>query len=186
MKVILISAKSQHGKDTVANFMKTELERRGERVLIIHFGDPVKFFASKFYNWDGKKDEHGRELLQYIGTGLMRSYNDRYWGDMIADFLAALSLSQEYTYALIPDWRFNSELAAIKDKILFTYTIRINRYKEDGTPYRNPSMTDEQYFHISETQLDNYPSFNFIIQNNGNLDSLYKNTLTIIDYIYEL
>lgn len=186
MKVILISAKSQHGKDTAAKIMKEELEQRREKVLIIHFGDPVKFFASKFYNWNGKKDEHGRALLQYIGTGMMRSYNKYYWGDMIAEFIAAAGLENDFTYAIIPDWRFFSEEYAILQNIPNNvYTIRINRYNSDGSIYKNSMMTDEQFNHISETELDEN-NFDFIINNIGTIQELKEKVLSALDYIYEL
>lgn len=39
MKVICISGKAQHGKDTTAGMMKTALESIGHTVLIAHYGD---------------------------------------------------------------------------------------------------------------------------------------------------
>ena len=36
MKVICISAKAREGKDCAADYMKSELEKRGYRVLIAH------------------------------------------------------------------------------------------------------------------------------------------------------
>lgn len=185
MKVILISAKSQHGKDITASIMKEELEKRGEKVLTIHFGDPVKFFAEKFYNWNLEKDEKGRELLQYIGTSLMRSYDKYYWSDMIAKFIHAAGLNGDFTYALIPDWRFYSEEEAIKKLFPLVYTLRINRYNKDGTLYKNPRMTEEQFTHISETELDKY-SFDFIIRNSDTINKLKQSIYTVLDYIYEL
>lgn len=178
MKVILISAKSQHGKDTVAQMMKNELESKGEKVLIIHFGDPVKWFAREYYNWDGKKDIEGRSLLQYIGTTMMRTYDDRYWGNIISKFIAA---NNDFTYAIIPDWRFFSEEQAISEYNNNLYTIRIERLNPDGTKYRNPAMTDEQFNHISETELDRN-IFDWIITNRGSLDELHEKVKTIIRY----
>ena len=69
MKVLCISAKAQHGKDTAAGIIKEYLESKGKRVLIIHYADLVKFVCTKFFNCDGQKDEKGRTLLQYGGTG---------------------------------------------------------------------------------------------------------------------
>ena len=43
MKVILVSAKAQHGKDTVANIMKDQLEGMNKKVLICHYADLLKF-----------------------------------------------------------------------------------------------------------------------------------------------
>lgn len=51
MKVICISGKAQNGKDTTAGFMKEILEARGNRVLIAHFGDLVKYICKTFFDW---------------------------------------------------------------------------------------------------------------------------------------
>ena len=182
MKVILISAKSQHGKDTVANIMKDELEHKGEKVLIIHFGDPVKWFAREFYNWDGNKNTEGRGLLQYIGTTLMRQYDKYYWGDMISSFIAASGAKKDFTYAIIPDWRFYSEETAINLQNDNVHTVRVQRFNPDSTPYRNPNMTDGQYNHISETELDD-ATFDWIITNSGTIDELREKVRTILRYI---
>lgn len=48
MKVICISGKAQNGKDTTASFMKQTLEDKGQRVLIAHFGDLVKYICKTF------------------------------------------------------------------------------------------------------------------------------------------
>lgn len=182
MKVILISAKSQHGKDTVANLMKEELEHKGEKVLTIHFGDPVKWFAREFYNWDGNKDIKGRGLLQYIGTTLMRQYDEYYWGNMISSFIAASGAKKNFTYAIIPDWRFYSEETAIRNENENVYTIRIERLNPDGTSYRNPAMTDEQFNHISEIELDD-ATFDWIITNSSSINDLREKVKTILHYI---
>lgn len=65
MKVICISGKARHGKDTLAGILDEHLKANGHRVLIAHFGDLVKYICEKFFAWDGAKDEKGRTLLQY-------------------------------------------------------------------------------------------------------------------------
>ena len=173
MKTILISGKAGHGKDTVAQLMKEELEKQGEKVLIIKFGDPVKWFAREYYNWNGEKDEAGRSLLQYIGTEMMRTYDNHYWGNIIAKFIAA---NHDFTVALIPDWRFNSEEYCINMEMGNYYTLRVER-----PGYRNPNMTEQQLKHVSETELD-HKTFDYIIYNNGSLKDLRENAKLALDY----
>lgn len=179
MKIIMISGKSGHGKDTIATMMKKELEEKNKKVLLLHFADPVKWFAKEIYNWDGNKDVAGRNLLQYIGTTLMRSYNKYYWGNMISEFIAANDKENKFDYAIIPDWRFNSELASIRTFNSHIVTVRIERLDAKGFPYINPIMTKEQSQHISETELDRYP-FKYTIYNDGNLDKLHKAAIKIL------
>ncbi len=173
MKIIMISGKSGHGKDTVASMLKNELEKQNKRILLIHFADPVKWFAKNFYNWDGNKDEKGRGLLQYIGTTLMRNYDIYYWGNMISEFIAANGQKEAFDYAIIPDWRFLSEKAAIRTYNEDIFTIRVIRYEDNGTLYKNPLMTTEQLNHISEIELDN-SHFDMTIINKGDLNQLYE------------
>ena len=43
MKIVCISGKAQHGKDTTAKLLEEILEAQGNRVLIAHYGDLVKY-----------------------------------------------------------------------------------------------------------------------------------------------
>lgn len=177
MKVVLISGKAGHGKDTAAQLMKNELESRGEKVLIIKFGDAVKWFAREYYNWDGSKNIDGRNLLQYIGTQMMRIYDKYYWGRIVSEFIAA---NKDFTYALIPDWRFYSEKEIILADNKKCYTIRIERPN-----FVNPNMTKAQLKHVSETELDNY-KFDWIIRNEGNLDDLREKVKIVLDNLEQV
>ena len=82
MKIIFISGKAEHGKDTFANILKKEYVTRNKRVLVTHYGDLVKYVCRMFFNWDGEKNEPGRSLLQRIGTRF-RSAVPTFWIDWI-------------------------------------------------------------------------------------------------------
>ena len=179
MKVIMISGKSGHGKDTVAQMMKEILEKDNKRVLIIHFADLVKHYARDYYNWNGQKDEAGRALLQKIGTTIMRTHYPTYWAEIIAKFISA---ANEWDCVIIPDLRFQNEFETICEHNINCETIRIERYNQDGTPYINPNMTEEQLNHVSETQLDDF-AFNWIIENRGSLEDLEDSIKLILEKI---
>ena len=169
MKVIMISGKSASGKDTFARLLKEDLEKNNKRVLTIHFGDPVKWFAKEYFNWDGNKDSNGRELLQRIGTTMLRGSYPTYWAEMIAKFIHATE--NEWDVVLIPDLRFENEFETVCEYNENVLAIRIVREHEDGTPYYNPNMRNYQLTHISECELDNFP-FEYIIINRGTIDDL--------------
>lgn len=180
MKIIMISGKSGHGKDTVAQMMKKNLEAKNKRVLIVHFADLVKHYAHDYYGWQGQKDEEGRALLQKIGTEMMRKYYPTYWAEIIGKFIAVAGYWNEFDYCIIPDWRFKNEFTTVylhNSKINKTYRLRVNREN-----YRNPAMTDEQFNHISETELDD-TDFDWIIENNGDLLALEAYTNMALLYI---
>ena len=60
MKVVLVSGKARHGKDTVAQLLYEELQFNGCKVLITHFADVLKYVCKNFLGWNGKKDEYGK------------------------------------------------------------------------------------------------------------------------------
>ena len=190
MKILMLSAKSQHGKDTVANLMREQLEKRGKSVLIIHFADLVKHYATDYYNWNGKKDAEGRALLQMIGTGLLRARWPEYWAEIVGKFLDAIGDLEDIRYGfnfiIIPVWRFTNEFETVAHYAeLFNNpvtTIRVERYNQNGTRYKNPNMTTDQLEHISECQLDNFP-FEWIIENRGTIEDLKDSVNIILEHI---
>lgn len=159
MKVIVISGKAQHGKDTTAGYMKEFLEARGKKVLIAHYGDLVKYVCKTFFNWDGQKDEKGRTLLQQVGTERIRNkgYAD-YWVSFIGDILSFFPY--EWDYVLIPDCRFPNEIEYLQKRGFDVIHVRVVR--ED---FESP-LTEEQQKHPSETALDDYPPDILLINRN--------------------
>ena len=177
LQVMMISGKSASGKDTFANLLKERYENIGKKVLIIHFGDLVKYFATTYYNWDGDKIQpSGRALLQYIGTELMRTNFPTYWAEVVGKFI---SVVENYDIAIISDWRFKNELETVALYNENIATIRINRFDNEGKPYYNSNMRLNQLTHISECELDNF-NFEWIIENRS-LEDLKASA----DYIVE-
>jgi len=140
MKVIMLSGKSGSGKDTIANLIENQLKQINYNTLIIHFADLVKYYAIQYYKWDGEKDERGRNLLQGIGTHMMRNYDPDYWASIVAKFIGAAK--NDFDVVLIPDWRFINEYERVCDHNQKVITVRVNRYNEDGSDYKNPNMTE--------------------------------------------
>lgn len=156
-KVILLSAKAQHGKDFTANIFKEQLESMGKKVLVTHYADLLKYICKTFFGWDGNKDEAGRNLLQHVGTDVIRKQDHNYWVRFINNILNMFP--NEWDYVLIPDTRFPNEINYIKNDLSFkTISVRIDR------PNFKSILTEEQKKHESETALDNY-KFDYYISN---------------------
>lgn len=180
MKVILISGKAGHGKDTLATLMRKYLEANNKKVLTIHFGDPVKWLARDFLGWDGDKTTvEGRNILQTLGTNIMRTAYPTYWAEIIAKFISAVNM---WDYVLIPDWRFENEFETVYQYNELVTTVRIERYNQDGTFYRNPNMTMYQLLHVSECQLDKFP-FEWIVENRGTTNDLKDSVEVMLEHI---
>lgn len=170
MKVICISGKAQHGKDTTAALIKDYLDSQGKRVLITHYGDLVKYICRTFFEWDGNKDERGRHILQYVGTDIVRNKYPNYWVDFIIGFLEIFN--NEWDYVLIPDTRFPNEVDMMKNKFGAEH-IRVVR------PYFVSPLTTEQQNHPSEVALDDYIPDCFL-ENSGDIDALKETVNTWI------
>lgn len=157
MKIITISAKAQNGKDFCANLIKQKLESRGNKVLITHYADLLKYICKTFFGWDGMKNTEGRTLLQHVGTDVIRQKNPDYWVNFLIGIFNLFP--NEWDYVLIPDTRFPNENDLMKEYFDVS-TVRITRPNYDN------GLTEEQQNHESEIALDNY-NFDFCIVNNG-------------------
>lgn len=162
-KIILISGKAENGKTFSANYIKTKMEEYGYKVVITRYAQYLKSIAMQYCGWDGNKDINGRNLLQQLGTDIIRiKYHKPLFH--VSRVCEDIELTQEYyDYVIIDDARYINEImypyAIFNDKVI---TIRVNRFEKDmKTPY-DSSLTQEQKQHISETSLDNF-SFDFVI-----------------------
>lgn len=164
MRIIAISGHAQNGKDTTANIIKKHLEEKGDKVLIVHYADLLKFICTKYFDWDGQKDEKGRNLLQYIGTDIIRKKAPTYWVDFVVGLLNIFG--DCWDYVLIPDTRFPNEVSRLREAGFPVAHLRVSR----GGGWVSP-LSAEQQQHPSETALDKSKPDVFV-KNNGTIEDL--------------
>lgn len=124
--------------------------------------------VTKEENWYEEKTLITRLLLQTYGTEIFRNRVDtNYWVNQVVDRM--LGSDEEYT--LVTDTRFENEVTHVvyrcesdKQPYAKVITVRINR---------DMKMND-LYLHDSENGLDNFTSWDHVINNNGTLDDLKK------------
>ena len=165
MKVILISGKAEAGKTTTANIIKTFLEELGKKVACIPYGQYVKDTAKLVWNWNGDKDEKGRQLLQWWGTDIVRAQDPNFWVDSVVRL--AKVIDKYVDYLIVDDCRFLNEIEAWRavkyvaldeatdalvnrQRFSDIITIRVER------PGHENALTPEHRRHPSETELDDY------------------------------
>ena len=183
-EVLVLSGKSGHGKDYIANLIKNKLIDSGYSAMIIHYADLLKYYLKTYYDWDGNKDNNGRYLLQHVGSDIIRKNDSSYWVSCVARFIA--TLKDEFDIYIIPDARFINEIEIIREYFPQAKTIRVERYNDDGSPYINPNLTIEQLEHTSETELDNYNVFDYILENKYIFDLPYEIKIILEDMNFSI
>lgn len=169
-KIICVSGKAQHGKDTTAAWLKLSLVNKGYKVLLIHYADLLKFICKTYFEWNGEKDDEGRTLLQRVGTDVVRTQDPNYWVDSVIKVLSFFP--GEWDYVIIPDCRFPNEITVMQ-KEYPTYHVRVSRSPDWVSP-----LSIEQQNHPSETALDNF-GYDLLIKN-------YWDPATLADTIDEI
>ena len=177
---IILSGKSGSGKDMTAQFMKEELAKHGQKALVIHYADAVKWFCRDFLDWDGKKDEVGRTLLQMVGTDIVRAKHPNFWVGIVVGLIQAFEPYKDFDVAIIPDARFPNEVNISLENLKNSVSVRIERKNADGTEWINPTLTEDQRNHPSETSLDCF-AFDYVIHNDEGLDTLRESAITILE-----
>jgi len=120
-------------------------------------------------NWYEDKTDITRNILQLYGTEIFRNrVNDNWWVNQVKE-RAIKSVSD---VILVTDCRFPNEITEIYDDNYETVVIRI---------VRNINTNEQVASHPSETSLDDWKVWDYIVENNGTLEDLMASALTIID-----
>lgn len=167
--IFLLSGKAESGKDTCAEYLLGSFGL--EKPIHLSFGSRVKEVATSL-GWDGKKDEKGRAMLQWLGDGV-KQFNPTFWVDKTIEDIKSLS-KEGYTVFIISDCRYKDEIIKIKEEFQgCVYPIRVSR------PTHKSRLSEEQLNHRSECDLDDYP-FEYVLHNNSNLASFERNIFNLI------
>lgn len=149
-------------------------DNNGNKTMIFKECDKERYEIELRINWQTAYRIHytPRMLLQAIGTDLFRNQLlDNIWVNaLMADYFADFKDESKNSNWIITDLRFPNEARAIKDKggIL----IRVDRYDITGQGKLNP--------HTSETALDDYQDFDYIIDNFGTIEDLIEKVRKIL------
>ena len=159
MKVIILSAKAMHGKDTFAAMLKEELESKGKRVAITHFAKYIKNILIDFYGAETKdgsyntivKDDFVRTKLQKLGTEIIRQEMKMpmFHVKRICEDIDIVK--DDFDYIIVSDCRFTNEVDFTK--AYFPRNVIDVRIEREN--FKSP-LTEEQLNHPSETDLDDY------------------------------
>lgn len=196
ISVYLISGKIKSGKDTIADYMLQKLGQTAKKVCFADevrsminklFGIPIELMKSqegklskshiKIKDLVRTEDLHRfdlsqeyltiRELLQYFASDIFRKADYACWARVFWKLN-----HQGFNKFVVPDWRFPIEyelgLPFVKKLGYKIYTIRLTRNSKviNFTKFA-PLSNDGVSNHESETSLDNFENFDYILYNNN-------------------
>lgn len=177
-KIFLIHAPARSGKDTCGEVMKEYYESKGKRVCMIAFADAVKFTLEKYYGITDFKSPEGRSHIQHYATDQCRGVNPTLWADWVAEWLKATEA--DWDIAIISDWRFLNEYDVL-DAVFGKEYIR-TMYIERPDIDVISDLTEEQRHHQSESELNNYKHYDYVIKNRtGEFMSTIRDLLEVAD-----
>lgn len=196
--IVLISGKAGSGKNEFAKHMKQHLEVIGNyKVIEDMFAKSLKDLASKITrnlrlflkevmgNVSELVEEHTlqeqiereldllyfspenffedktpltRILLEMIGTDIIREINPNWHIEKLIE----RTRQQEFDFKLVTDTRFENEIA-LTENTLTEYRVISIRINRDNV---------ENNTHISNTALDYFHGFDYVLENNGTIDDL--------------
>ena len=171
-KIIILSGKARAGKDTTMNF----LNEIYNNIIQLQYGSYIKEYAKKISNWDGSEETKPRELLQQLGTNIIReNIDNKFFIKKMIDDIKVYSYF--FDTIVISDARFKIEIDDIKNTFNNVIAVRIERPNFDN------GLTSEQKKHPSEIDLDDYNKFDYKLINDGTLEDLKKKVEKLVEVI---
>ena len=145
-KIFLLGGKARSGKDTVAKFIKNHYENENKKVVIFGFSDYIKDYAMKVSDWDGSDETKPRELLQMLGTDIIRkNIDENFFINRVCDDITVYKYF--FDVIIISGARYPNELDMPKSKFDNVYSLEVER------PNFENNLTAKEKKHATETTL---------------------------------
>ena len=175
MKIILIGGKANSGKDSTAEYIDEYYRSRGLDVVNIQIAFYIKMYAKEIAKWDGDNETKPRQLLQDLGTELIRKQIDEYF--FIKRIIQDIDIySRYFDIITISDGRLPEEFASIKLAYPETVTVHVTR------PGYVSHLTKDQKAHVTEALVDDI-DYDYEVVNDGTLDDLQKKAIELVQTI---
>ena len=172
MKIIILSGKAQSGKNLTSNIIKEYCEKNNKKTIIISYAKYLKDYAKEITKWNGREKTKPRDFLQQLGTDIKNNIDENMLINRIKE---DIKVYQNYfDTIIISDARFINEIEAIKE-FKNTTVIRIEGIEN--------KLTEKQKNHITETALDNYKDYDYIIENKTTKQNLKQQIKKIMEEI---
>ena len=158
-KIYIMCGKAKHGKDTFSAYLRDVYKNNGKDIIVTQLSKYIKYYAREMTGWDLSEETKPRELLQQLGTGVIREYlkkEDLFINRMIEDIDV---FSCFYDAIIISDVRLKKEINDLREAFPDLVCVHVNRPNFDN------GLTEEQKKHKTEIDLDDFDNFDVKIVN---------------------
>ena len=163
MRIFLVAGKSGSGKGEIAKFIKEYYIYKLEECAITSYSKYIKNFAKDLTDWDGQDNTKPRDFMQKIGDEIRKMDSRYFTSNMIKDIII---MEKYVNNIVIADVRMPEEIDEIRDNFDNVYAIYVENQ------FAPSKLTLEQQSHITETALEGYSDFDYVIANDGSLNNL--------------
>jgi len=156
MRIFLVAGKAGSGKGEVARLIKEYYIYKLESCVITEYSKYLKKFATELTEWDGNPNMKPRKYLQELGDKIRKMDSKYFINNMIED----LNIYKELTNNLVvSDVRYPDEIEDIKLNYDNVYAIYVENQ------FSPSKLSIEEQSHITETALENYNEFDYVLAN---------------------
>lgn len=156
MKIFVIGGKSGSGKGEVAKMIKEYYIYKLQDCVITEFSKYLKNFAVELTDWDGVSANKPRDFLQEFGNKI-RKYDKHFFTSRMIEDIAIYE--NVCDIVIISDARMPEEFDELKANFDDVTSILVENQ------FALSKLTIPQQAHITETALENYNNFDYIIAN---------------------
>lgn len=170
-KIYILSGKAQSGKNLTAKIIKEYCQKNNKKTIILAYAKYLKEYAKNITNWNGREQNKPREFLQQLGVEIQNNIDKNMLINRIKEDIKVYE--KYFDTIIISDARYINEIEEIKNNYKNTTTIRI-----EG---KDNKLTEKQKQHITETALDNYNNYDYVIENKTTKQNLKKQINKIME-----
>lgn len=176
--IILIAGRARSGKSLLAEHLKNVYIKKNKKVVISPYTKYLKLYIEEITNQKIDEQNKPRDLLQQISSKIIKGdlNNQKFFINRQLEDIEIYSYFKDII--LIPDVRFPNEIEVIKEKYNNVVSIGITRKNYIST------LSLEQQNDLTETALNNYNNYDFIVENDDKTN-LLEEAIKLVEKIEE-
>lgn len=169
-KIYILSGKAKSGKNLVSKMILEYYQNK--KCIELSYAHSLKEYAKNITGWNGGEKDKPRDFLQSLGIDLLKKIDSNFLINRVCQDIEVYSYF--YDVLIITDARLKEEIEIPKGKFENVTVIRIERNSTEN------GLNETQKKHITETDLDTYTNYDYIISNDGNYEVLQNQVYSIL------